>query len=321
MKHHNTVALTRRSFLATTATGLATFASRSHASPTPKIGLVGYGAVGTSLLAHTAHGEIIAVADVDTSTLARLPRGVAGHTRWESLVADASLDTLVVATPDFLQAPITEAALAAGKRVYGVPALAPSQDHAHIIARCAADYPERLHLLSDHVMDHHWAMGARMLREAQAGTPRWIQADVPVTMDRPEGHWSHQHPGSRGDAANALFSALYPLVHHFQIDQLTASTLLGGVFASETRETPDALSFSAIHANDLKITLTTRMPGQALRPTVIRGARGHVELPAPVGTPDFHFDGNPDCRVRLQSAVISMDALSDGWMKFAHSDT
>jgi len=321
MKHHNTVALTRRSFLATTATGLATIATRTHAAPTPKIGLVGYGAVGRSLLARTAHGEIVAVADVDRNALEQLPRDVARHSRWESLVADASVDTLVVAAPDFLQAPITEAALAAGKRVYGVPALAPSPEHTRIFARCAAAYPEHLHLLADHVMDHHWAMGAHMLREAQAGTPRWIQADVPVTIARPQGHWSLQHPWSRGDAANALFAALHPLVHHFQIDQLTAATLLGGVFASETRETPDALSFSAVHPNGLKITLTTRMPGQTRRPTVIRGAKGHVELPAPVGTPDFHFDGNPDCRVRLQSAVISMDALSDGWMKFAHSDT
>ena len=313
MKHHNSVALTRRSFLAATATGLATFASRSQASPSPRIGLVGYGSVGAALLTHRTHGEIVAVADTNMAALTALPHGVAGHLQWETLVADTTLDTLMVATPDYLQAPIMEAALAAGKRVYGVPALAPNQDYAQVFAHCATAYPDRLHLLSDRVMDHHWAMGARMLREAQAGTPRWIQADVPVNIERAEAHWSHQRQWSRGDAANAVFSALYPLVHHFQIERLTQCSLFGGVFASEARETPDALSFSAVHADGLKITLTTRMTGQTLRPTVIRGVQGHVELPAPVGTPDFHFDRERDGHpTRLRSAMVAMKAISIG---------
>ena len=286
-KHNDT--LSRRTFLATaTATGLA-LTTGSHATTRRRTGLIGYGESGAELFRqaadHTLPLHITTVADSDATRLAQLPRAIARRATWESLLSDTDLDAIIVATPDHLHAPIALAALAAGKHVYLLPPFAHDTEAAQSLIQAAQSAPGTLHLAQDAGLRDHWKQALKTFDDSN--DLRWIQADIPVGTDRPEHHWTHRAAQSRGDASCALFSALYPLALQLDLKAPRQTTLFGGVFHTDSRETPDTLALSSQYENGLQITFTTRPPGVKQRPTVIRSGKASVEVAPPVATPQF----------------------------------
>lgn len=128
---------TRRGFLGTTAAGLAAFSSRrasARSSPNDTIG-IGFIGVGGRAGAHLAEilarasGDnlrVLAVCDVNRRNLDRAAGMVeskqgakpAVTTRYPELLANADVDAVVIATPDFSHGRILNDTLAAGKDVY-----------------------------------------------------------------------------------------------------------------------------------------------------------------------------------------------------------
>lgn len=81
---------------------------------------MGCGLMGRKRLAALGDHTLVAVADPDparASALAAGREGVAIHDRWEALVDRSDIDTVVVCTPHHLLAPVTTAAVHAGKHV------------------------------------------------------------------------------------------------------------------------------------------------------------------------------------------------------------
>lgn len=81
---------------------------------------MGCGLMGRKRLAALGDHTLVAVADPDPTragALAAGREGVAVHDRWEALVDRSEIDTVVVCTPHYLLAPVTTAAVQAGKHV------------------------------------------------------------------------------------------------------------------------------------------------------------------------------------------------------------
>jgi predicted dehydrogenase len=129
----------RRTFFerAGRATGLglsaALWARRaSGAADRIRIGCIGLGSRGMTLLRSVVKVDGVEVArlcdgytpalDKALAEIARLgPAGatpVAGNTEWREIMEDRSLDAVMIATPDYLHAPMALAAIGAGKAVY-----------------------------------------------------------------------------------------------------------------------------------------------------------------------------------------------------------
>jgi predicted dehydrogenase len=282
MSQNKLPAISRRSFFAATALGLATTAS--SAPPSVRAGLIGHGELGMGLYQDTKGLPmgVVSVADTNPARLTALPQSAQKTSVWQALSDDPELDAILIAAPDYLHARMGIAALEAGKNVYLAPPFSHTGEEATRLLRTASASSGQLHVAMDTSVDAHWI--ECVAATSETGTLRWIQADVPIVQDRPHGHWSRQRSKGHGDAASALFSSLYPLMHRFSLGAPQRATLLGGIFDAIPRETPDALSLSADFDGGLCVTLTTRRPGEELRPTTLRGQQGSIEIPAPTST-------------------------------------
>ena len=140
--------ITRRAFLKTTTVGLAAFAAgcTTFRPRTPSvnstlqhacIGVGGMGAVDLDNLKSHRRLEVIALCDVDAKHLARAA-ALFPHARqyrdWRELLSKEGrrIDSVNIAVPDHMHAPITMTALHAGKHVYCQKPLC------HDVAECRA---------------------------------------------------------------------------------------------------------------------------------------------------------------------------------------
>lgn len=90
-----------------------------------RVGMIGAGAIALNhcdgVVKHPA-GEVVAVADLSAERAKEVADkyGIAGnriYTKWEQLIADKDIDAVAIALPNFLHAPVSMAALKAGKHV------------------------------------------------------------------------------------------------------------------------------------------------------------------------------------------------------------
>lgn len=90
---------------------------------TIKVGMIGAGAIAASHIGGVQshpQGEVVAIADLSKPRAKEMADkfGVpATLTKWEDLVANPEIDAVAIALPNFLHAPVTLAALKAGKHV------------------------------------------------------------------------------------------------------------------------------------------------------------------------------------------------------------
>ena len=116
-----------------------------------RIGLIGAGANTRSrhipgLLAQP-HVQLDAVCNSRPESTAAVTREfgiLRTFSRWEDLVADPHLDAVVIGTWPYLHAPITLAALAAGKHVLTEARMALNADEAHAMLRASRARPDRV---------------------------------------------------------------------------------------------------------------------------------------------------------------------------------
>lgn len=163
-------------------------------TPLPKrrdwgIGLVGFGSIaGQHVEAYRAAGwRIAAVADPSAEARARaaqLPDAPALHERFETLVADPSVEVIVLLTQPNLREPVIAAAAAAGKPVLTEKPLATSlADAERLVALAEAGgialaVSQNYRWMEGNFLAHH------LIRQGWIGTPAFAGIEIMGTQDR-----------------------------------------------------------------------------------------------------------------------------------------
>ncbi|MGO8744701.1 MAG: Gfo/Idh/MocA family protein [Thermoguttaceae bacterium] len=189
----------RRRFLVTTAAAAFSFhlvprcvlGGPGHKAPSEKLNLagIGIGGQGAGDLREMAGENIVALCDVDwkyaAHTFKTYPKAETFKDYRVLLEKRKDLDAVMIATPDHMHAPITVAALRAGKHVYVEKPMAHSVEEARVMTRVAKETG----LVTQMGNNGHGGEGLRLTRE-------WIQAgaigpvrEVHCWSDRPGNWW------------------------------------------------------------------------------------------------------------------------------------
>lgn len=160
-------------------------------SPNEKLNIagIGVGGQGAGDLREMAGENIVALCDVDwnyaAKTFKAYPKAELFRDYRVMLEKRKDIDAVMIATPDHMHAPITLAALRAGKHVYVEKPMAHSIEEARLMARVAKETG----LVTQMGNNGHGGEGLRLTRE-------WIQAgvigkvrEVHCWSDRPGTFW------------------------------------------------------------------------------------------------------------------------------------
>jgi predicted dehydrogenase len=190
--------LNRRNFLKVTATVAAGFQvvprhvlGQGLTPPSARLNLagVGIGGQGGGVLNDMKRENIVALCDVDWSKAAGTFRAFPNAARFKDyrvmLEKRKDIDAVMIATPDHMHAPITLAALRAGKHVYVEKPMAHTIEEARLMTQVA----QETGLVTQMGNNGHAGEGLRLTRE-------WIQAgaigavrEVHGWSDRPGKWW------------------------------------------------------------------------------------------------------------------------------------
>jgi predicted dehydrogenase len=193
--------LSRRRFLATTATATAAFhivprsvlGGEGQTPPSEKLNIagIGVGGQGSGVLRGIAEQKqnIVALCDVDDKyaahTFKAYPQAETFKDYRVLLDKRKDLDAVIIATPDHMHAPTAVAAMRAGKHVYVEKPMAHSIEEARVMTRVAKE----TNRVSQMGNAGHAGEGLRLTRE-------WIQAgaigavrEVHCWSDRPGTFW------------------------------------------------------------------------------------------------------------------------------------
>jgi len=199
----------RRRFLATTAAAAFSFhlvprcvlGGPGRKPPSEKLNLagIGVGGQGAGDLREMAGENVVALCDVDgkyaAHTFQAYPKAEVFKDYRVLLEKRKDVDAVMIATPDHMHAPITLAALRAGKHVYVEKPMAHTIEEARVMTRVAKETG----LVTQMGNNGHGGEGLRLTRE-------WIQAgaigpvrEVHCWSDRPGNWWKQdrQRPADR----------------------------------------------------------------------------------------------------------------------------
>jgi predicted dehydrogenase len=188
----------RRRFLkvaSTTATLMVVprhvLGGQGHTPPSEKLDIagVGVGGQGGGVLRDMAGEHIVALCDVDpqraAGTFSAFPQARRFRDYRQMLDKCRNIEAVVVATPDHMHAPVTLAALRAGKHVYVEKPMAHSIEETRVMTRVARETG----LVTQMGNQGHAGEGLRLTRE-------WLQAgaigpvrEIHCWSDRPGSFW------------------------------------------------------------------------------------------------------------------------------------
>ena len=187
--------MTRRFFFGAAAAGAATAMARPRiaraASPNDKLNIagVGIGGRGRSNLRGCKTENIIALCDVDDAYAARTFSEYPNAKRYkdyrEMLDKEPDIDGVVVATPDHLHAPVSMAAIKAGKHVYCEKPLTHTVYEARALQKAAREHKVVTQMgIQGHSMD-----GLRLVTEWFNDGAIGPVREVHIWTDRPASWW------------------------------------------------------------------------------------------------------------------------------------
>ena len=196
------IAMKRRRFLQ--AAGGAAFSfhvvprhvlGRGQTPPSEKLNIagIGIGGQGGGVLKEMAGENIVALCDVDwdkaAGTFKTYPKAEKSRDYRVLLEKQRDIDAVMIATPDHMHAPITLAALRAGKHIYVEKPMAHSIEEARVMTRVGRETG----LVTQMGNNGHAGEGLRLTRE-------WLQAgaigpvrEIHCWSDRPGKWWTQDH--------------------------------------------------------------------------------------------------------------------------------
>ncbi|WZP00611.1 Gfo/Idh/MocA family oxidoreductase [Isosphaeraceae bacterium EP7] len=164
---------------------------RGFVPPSEKLNIagIGVGGQGGGVIREMAGENIVALCDVDwakaSGTFGKFPKAEQFRDYRVLLEKRRDIDAVMIATPDHMHAPITLAALRAGKHVYVEKPMAHSIEEARVMARVARETG----LVTQMGNNGHAGEGLRLTRE-------WLQAgaigpvrEIHSWSDRPGKWW------------------------------------------------------------------------------------------------------------------------------------
>ncbi len=168
---------------------------RGFTPPSEKLNIagIGIGGQGGGVLKDMAGENIVALCDVDgkkaSKTFEAFPKAERFRDYRVLLDERRDIDAVMIATPDHMHAPITLAALRAGKHVYVEKPMAHSIEEARVMTRVAKETG----LVTQMGNNGHAGVGLRQTRE-------WLQAgaigpvrEIHCWSDRPGKFWVQNH--------------------------------------------------------------------------------------------------------------------------------
>lgn len=192
----------RRDFLRTSgafasATMLATPSLRAEANERIRIGVIGTGKWSQHRTREFGkkrqHAEIVAVCDVDTNRrLAAKARaeklyakesksgawkGCTAHADYRDLLADDSIDAVIITTPDHWHAPITLAAVAAGKDVFCEKPLTHTAHESFVVMDTVGKSGQILQTGSQQRSMREFRVAVEMIRNGVIGKVHHVDVD------------------------------------------------------------------------------------------------------------------------------------------------
>ncbi len=167
---------------------------RGFIPPSEKLNIagIGIGGRGRSVLKEMAGENIVALCDIDSAkaapTFKDYPKAEVGRDYRALLDRAQGFDAVMIATPDHMHAPITIAALRAGKHVYVEKPMAHSIEEARVMTRVARETG----LVTQMGNNGHAGEGLRLTREYIQGGAIGPVREIHCWTDRP-GKWWKQN--------------------------------------------------------------------------------------------------------------------------------
>lgn len=278
-------ALTRRHFLAL-STAAAVAAPRAAASRqrsgTLRIGIIGMGCRGSELAnairdRSEKHGcRLAVVCDPDIRRCASFPGGV---TDWREVI-EGDLDAVLIATPDYLHAPLAIAAMETGKHVYCEAPLARTVDEAAAIRRVAAATKRVFGVAASEPLTPVWRAAKSIVAEERIGDVYWCQSSGTPRTSPTGSSWRDEWETSAGLATGAFFDRLTAMMCATNLGIPDRVTVAGGNYSGSARQIPDSYVASFEYQDGPRFVMTTAPAHGNGSPTVIRGSRGTLHVSA-----------------------------------------
>ncbi len=196
---------TRRQFIASTALASAALMAGCTTRPRPRrvsandklnIGVVGAGGKGSSDTDHCSSENIVALCDVDETTLNSRKQKYPNariYTDWRQMFdKEKSLDAVIVATPDHMHAIVALTAMKLGKHVYCQKPLVQTVYEARLMRKIAKEYGVTTQMGNQGSAEDGLRRTVELVQSGLIGQVRqvhvWSNRPVwPQGMDRPPG--------------------------------------------------------------------------------------------------------------------------------------
>jgi len=140
-----------------------------------RIGLIGTGSRGQYHLVNLRnipHAEVVALCDnyeVNLETAAAMYPKAKKYTDYEQLLADKDIDGVIIATPLYLHAPMTLAAMAAGKHVFCEKAMALTLEQCKQVYEAYTQSDRVLFYCMQRQYDEKYIQGVKMIHQGLIG--------------------------------------------------------------------------------------------------------------------------------------------------------
>jgi predicted dehydrogenase len=319
MKQHPSK-ISRRNFLAIGAAAAAGCATRAAVAPpvvsaqAVRIGVIGCGARGQALVAEAmsrVEPDVpIAIAAVSDACAGRRDKiaaatKAASIKRWQNLIERHDIDAVIVATPDNLHAPISIAAMEAGKDVYCERPMALTLADAAAFRDTAARTKRVVQIGAHQTSEAQWHAARELMAGGKLGQLRWCQgrygksnelAAQAASSEQPDWdvyadgkssdpdrfyNWRKYKDYSGGVAWSDLYwklAALLVATDTPEQEWPVRVSAAGGVYTNDGREVPDSFVLNAEFASGHTIVLASSMAGNRERPAMIRGEQAAIEF-------------------------------------------
>jgi predicted dehydrogenase len=249
-----------------------------------KVAVVGLGKMGISHLgiinAHPAV-EVVAVCDATKYMLDVLEKysGIPGYTDYDKLLAEASLDAVVIATPSRLHAPMVEKALARGLHVFCEKPFTLDPEDSRRLAATAAERN-----LVNQVGYHYRFVGTfletkRLLDLGAIGEVTAVMAEAygPVVLKPKGSTWRTQSAQGGGCLYDYAAHPLNLLNWYFGAPDAVAGSVLKKVFS---RDTDDEVYSTLLYPGDMTGQLSVSWSDESYRKMgtkiTVRGTKGKI---------------------------------------------
>ncbi len=274
--------VTRRHFLAVSGAAAAAvpraMASQGHTAT--RVGIIGFGQRGEELTREFARRDcrISAVADVSTANRdrARTLTGADVCAEWKALLDRDDVDAVVVATPDYLHAPMTIAALRVGKDVYCETPMTRTLDEARAVRDTAAATGRILQIGATGLASGPWETVRETVANGRLGELYWCQSSCPLQMSGES--WRGSWETSGGIASDVVFDRVASMMTGLGLRVPDRVSVAGGVYARGAREVPDSFVLTLEYERGTKIVLTSANAHGNGAVTVLRGREARLHL-------------------------------------------